>query len=219
MSYRHTMEAVLESLHEIEDLVKGFPGNGNIPAVEMDLALQKIRNLYELMLMMKKPREEGAVAVTEKGAGAVAAAVTGEKEAAPAATLAPAATVAAVTSGAGAAGAGEVKTLSDQFKGRTTLHESLHQTVTKEGDMLAHTKPVTDLLTAIAINDRFTFIRELFNNDTAAFENNIKVLNDAASFNDAYNYMIQRFDWDMDSVAVQLLLDIIRRKFIKGRHE
>ena len=58
MSYRHTLEAVLESMHEIEDLVKGFPAEAKIPAVEIDLTLQKIRNLYELLLMMKKPGEE-----------------------------------------------------------------------------------------------------------------------------------------------------------------
>jgi hypothetical protein len=91
--------------------------------------------------------------------------------------------------------------------------------VTKEDEALSHGKPVTDLLSAIGINDRFTFIRELFNNDTAAFESAVKILNESASFNDAYNYMIQRFEWDMDSEAVQHLLSIIRRKYIKGGHE
>jgi len=53
MSYRYTLEAVLEGLHEIEDLIKGFPSDGKIPDIEIDLTLQKIRNLYELMLMMR----------------------------------------------------------------------------------------------------------------------------------------------------------------------
>ena len=74
-------------------------------------------------------------------------------------------------------------------------------------------------MSAIAINDRFTFIRELFNGDSPAFEHAIKVLNEASNFNDAYNYMTQHYDWDMDSEAVQLLLDIIRRKYIISRHE
>ncbi len=74
-------------------------------------------------------------------------------------------------------------------------------------------------MSAIGINDRFTFIRELFNGDTHAFEYAIKALNEAANFNDAYNYLMQNYDWDMDSDAVQLLLDIIRRKYITGRHE
>ena len=205
MSYRHTLEAALESLHEIEDLMKGFPGSSKIPEVEIDLALQKLRNLYELLLMIKKPPEEVAVAVKkEEVATAVAVAVKKEE-------------VAAEKKEARTGREG--KTLADQFKGGTTLHESLHQTYAKEGETLAHAQPVTNLQAAIGINDRFTFIRELFSNDAASFENTINNLNDAASFNDAYNYMIQHFDWDMDSEQVQLLLDIIRRKFIKGRHE
>ena len=53
MIFRNTLEAALYNLHEIEDLLKVFPADGNIPAIEIDLTLQKIRNLYELLLMMK----------------------------------------------------------------------------------------------------------------------------------------------------------------------
>jgi hypothetical protein len=215
MSYRYTLEAALESLHEIEDLVKGFPGNGEIPAVEIDLTLQKLRNLYELMLMMKKPGEEaiGEVAAALKKEEAVAAAAAAVKQ------EETAGEVAAATDGKKPKSTKKVQTLADQFRGGTTLHESLHKAFNKEDDTLYHGKEVTDLLAAIGINDRFTFIRELFTSDAAAFEHTISTLNDASNFNDAYNYMIQHFDWDMDSEPVQLLLDIIRRKFIKGRHE
>jgi hypothetical protein len=113
----------------------------------------------------------------------------------------------------------EAQILSDRFKGRATLHETLHQNLGKDGQYHSQGKPVENLMTAIAINDRFTFIRELFNGDSPAFEHAIRVLNEASNFNDAYNYMIQNYDWDMDSEAVQLLLDIIRRKYIISRHE
>jgi hypothetical protein len=109
--------------------------------------------------------------------------------------------------------------LSDRFKCKETLHESLHQSFLKEGSTLAQAKPVSNLVAAIGINDQFTFIRELFNNDAVSYEHTIKILNDASNFNDAYNYMIQHFDWDMDSDTVQMLLEIIRRKYITGRHE
>jgi hypothetical protein len=213
MSYRHTLQAATESLREVEDLVKGFPESGNIPDIEIDLALQKLRNLYELLLVMKKSREElPASSKTEIPPAAT--------QPIPDIVSATPLTETPVTPPVKSQGnSGEAQILSDQFKGRTTLYESLHQATTRDADTLAHAKPISDLLSAIGINDRFTFIRELFNNDTAAFENAVKTLNDSASFNDAYNYMIQHFNWDMDSEAVQHLLGIIRRKFIKGRHE
>ena len=240
MSYRHTLEAALESLREIEDLIKTFPSDGNIPNIEIDLTLQKIRNIYELMLMMKQEEKTVAVAAAADGKVAATGKVAAAADTAPAATApaaaaaaapapAPAAATAAATAPApapatapapaAAAAASPVQTLSDQFKGRTTLHESLHQAMGNEGETPAQAKPVTHLMTAIGINDRYTFIRELFSNDSNAFETTIGILNDASSFNDAYNHMIQHFDWDMDSGAVQQLLDIIRRKFIKNRHE
>lgn len=229
MNYRHTLEAALENLHEIEELISGFTGSEKIPAVEIDLVLQKMRNMYELMLMVKKepaPEEHAKAAekhVTTAAPPAPAAAAKPAPAPAPPATAAAAATAAATSPAASqekpSKRAKTVETLADQFHGGATLHESLHNKVSKEEDTLAHAKPVTDLLSAIGINDRYTFIRELFNGDSGKFESAIKFLNDATSFNDAYNYMLLYFNWDMESEPVQLLLDMIRRKFIKHKHE
>ena len=249
MSYRHTIEAVLESIHDIEDLVNGFPQSGNIPSVELDLALQKLRNLYELMLMIRRVSEQvpehKSEPLTERKAEPEIELKTeqvAERKPEPALETKPEPAhgasqpstivetvehhITETTEQRIVEKKEQVKrirpernmeTLSDQFKDRTTLLESLHQTYSSE--TIAFTKPVADLMSAIAINDRFTFIRELFNNDKAAFENAISLLNNSANFNDAYNYMITQHSWDMDSIEVQQLLDIIRRKYIKRRNE
>jgi hypothetical protein len=220
MSYRHTLEAAIESLHEVEDMIAGFPADGNIPSVELDLALQKLRNLYELFLMMRKLPE----AVPQAAPKDIPIKETTPSPDTSAKTMEP------VIPEMAHFNAGPViipvqkeikepQVLSDRFKGRSTLHESLHHSMTNDGNTLSQAKPIQHLMTAIGINDRFTFMRELFNNDTNAFENTLRILDEAANFNDAYNYMIQYFDWDMDSDAVQLLLEIIRRKFITGKHE
>lgn len=214
MSYRHTLEAALESLLEIENLVKGFPDDGVIPAIDLDLSLQKLRNVYELLLMMKIPVENKPIPVPAAVAESKAEPEPPEVRTTPAPPVQESRPVIPEQKAGG-----ETQILSDRFKGRSTLHESLHHTMAKDGVTLAQAKPVANLMSAIGINDRFTFIRELFNNDTPAFENTMNILNDMSSFNDAYNYMIQYHDWDMDSDAVQLLLEIIRRKYIIGRHE
>jgi hypothetical protein len=218
MSYRNTLEAALESLHEIEDLVQGFPDDGTIPAIELDLSLQKIRNLYELLLMFRSPGYHlpapGRIPVVETRPEPEVREPIPEVKA-----VADPPAASTRTTPVKPKGTGDAQIISDRFKGRSTLHETLHQTLGKDGSTLSHAKPVSNLMAAIGINDRFTFIRELFNNDTQAFENTMSILNEATNFNDAYNYMIQHQDWDMDSDAVQLLLEIIRRKYITGRHE
>jgi len=210
MSYRHTYAAALESLHEIEELMKGFPGEGKIPAIEIDLTLQKLRNLYELMLMLRDKETESTQAVVTT---IISTTQEVEREMTvkevevkvPPPVKKPEAEK-------------SVRTIADQFKSRTTLYESLHQTF-QGNESVSQGKPIIDLMSAIGLNDRFTFIRELFGNDQKVFESTISELNSATSFNDAYNYMTRQFNWDMDGEAVQLLLDIIRRKYIKGRHE
>jgi hypothetical protein len=248
MSYRHTFEAALESLKEIEQLIVSFPEDGRMSGIDIDLTLQKMRNVYELMLMVKQesttnpsmqappvqpvrtpevsrvseqkiapPVEDKpvqAVEVEQQPAPVEEMPVTAAKVPEPEKTVEPAAPVVKKVKEKK-----EPKTLADQFQGAPTLHERLHQNMTREEDTLSHAKPIKNLVEAIGINDRYTFVRELFNGDNAKFESAIHFLNEAGSFNDAYNYMIMYFSWDMDSEPVQLLLDIIRRKFIKHRHE
>jgi hypothetical protein len=289
MSYRHTLEAITESLHEIEDLIIRFPGEGDIPSIELDLALQKMRNIYELLLALKNVP---AAIETQRGSDTAPAAIIidpplgtdtaavpvapddrkgypyvtpeskpagiaaddrkghpyGTTESKPAdaapddrkghpfvaaesqpaaapddrkghpygtAESQPASGVAPSVIPPAPASASSAQILSDRFKGRTTLHETFHPS----SSTIAQARPVENLMSAIGINDRFTFIRELFNGDAPLYEQTIHILNDAANFNEAYNFMIQHFDWNMDSDTVQLLLEIIRRKFITGRHE
>jgi len=222
MSYRHTLEAALESLHEIEDLFRSFQYEDTIPAIELDLGLQKLRNVYELLLMMKAPADErsatqSAVSAPQAAVAAVQPAVVAPQPVVSSPQAIVAAPVPPVTVHAG--DVDKEQTLSDRFRGRATLHETLHQTMGKDSGTLGSTKVVSNLMKAIGINDRYTFVRELFNNDAKAFETAIDTLNEAASFNDAYNHMIRYFNWDMDSAAVQQLLEIIRRKYITNRHE
>lgn len=249
MSYRHTLEAAVESLHEIEELIKNFPDDRKIPVIEIDLALQKLRNLYELLLFMKniedplntgnvnliqpidenqsKPvmekQETSSVVVVEESKTTTVAVTTKEEKAqseeAKEKTVKQTERVVEKHEKNASRKEVEVKTIADKFKGGPTLAETLSKKYTRENGTLGDIKPVTDLMSAIAINDRFTFIRELFRNDRKAFESAIGVLNNANSYDDAYNYLMQEYGWDMDGEAVQLLLNILRRKYIKRQNE
>jgi hypothetical protein len=182
MSYRHTLEAALESVSEIKTLLRAFPQDGSIPEIEIDLTLQKLRNLYELMLMLKKTHDEKPIAEAIQQPAKVKA-----KE--------------------------KTEILSDTFKGRETLHESFHQSFSNQETSFAGIKPVSDIYSAIGINDRFTFIRELFNNDTALFESTIKRINEAGNYKDAFNHLLQNFTWDMESEPVLQLLELLKRRY------
>lgn len=76
---------------------------------------------------------------------------------------------------------------------------------------------VQDLTKAISINDKFTFIKELFQNRGEEFSAAIQKLNQCANLEAAFdcleNYKKQYF-WDSTSTAYLALCDLLRRKFM-----
>jgi hypothetical protein len=192
MDYKNTLEAILGNMEEIKAIVTGFVSDKKIHAIEMDLALEKVRNLYDIMLMLKQTYPEEKKDPVKNTGGA--------KENTP---------------------ADDVKTVSDRFKSHTaSIHDSF--TRSQQYEELSEklkSKPILDIGNAIGVNDKFIFIKELFNGDANMYKNTIEVLNNATNFNDAFNYLIGNFDWDMDSPLVQILLDLIRRKLIINKNE
>lgn len=76
---------------------------------------------------------------------------------------------------------------------------------------------ITDLKRAIAMNERFIFIKELFKNDFEAYNRCINDLNTAAGMEEASSYLAQlkrQYDWDDENEFVCRFISLIERKFI-----
>ena len=98
---------------------------------------------------------------------------------------------------------------------QTPVYEHISRTQSKKN--IANTlltTPVTDIEKAIGVNDRFLFIRELFNGDADSYDKSIKLINQATNFNEAFVYLEQTFSWDFESELVKRLLDFLRRRYI-----
>jgi hypothetical protein len=230
MSYKHTINAALANLGEIERLLADLHQGGPFTMVEMDLLLQKTRNFYDILLMLKQTgvnqvhpglsemtaaKADQAVLDTQGMTGKQA----GLKDNPPEIVKQESADSKKPDSSLEIQKE-KTKGISGSPKSKAYVHESLQQNVHYQ-DLSArlHTQPVTDIAAAIGINEKFLMIRELFGNDAKKFDVAIRVLNDAVNFNEAYNYLIRDYIWDMDSELVQGLLEVIRRKFITGQHE
>lgn len=237
MDYKHTIDILSENIKELAFIIDGFAANKRIPALELDLVLAKTRNLYDVLLMLKKyavleynqelsePAENKSTPAsenemkkeeikTEKAIDSDLAGLEIPKSKAP--NPAPADSKNETDENTVAP-----KILSDRFKKQpNSLHDDLIQSKPYY-DLSAklQSKPLANIPSAIGINERFSFIQELFQGNTDKYNKTMQVLNDALDFNEAYNYIIENFQWDMDSVLVQKILDLIRRKFITGKNE
>lgn len=74
--------------------------------------------------------------------------------------------------------------------------------------------PIANIAAAIGINDRFLFIKELFNNNADTYNATMVVLNSLQSFADATNYIRNHFEWDEEQTAVQQFLSIVERRYL-----
>jgi len=76
---------------------------------------------------------------------------------------------------------------------------------------------IPDLTKAIAINEKFTFIRELFRNSGMDFSNAVQKLNDCENIDAAFNLMEElkhQYLWDTTSSTYLSLCDLVRRRFL-----
>ena len=78
-------------------------------------------------------------------------------------------------------------------------------------------KPVSDLISAIGINDKFLFLNELFGGSMEKYNKSIRSLNSFSTLLGAKTYMSElqiEFQWDCDTDAYKKLADLVERRFI-----
>jgi len=98
--------------------------------------------------------------------------------------------------------------------------ESLNDRLKQEKTEVVHTlkdAPIKDLKRGIGINDRFTFVNELFRGDEAMYERSIKTINGFHILSEA-EYWINRelkfkLGWNDNKEIVQHFYQLVRRRF------
>jgi hypothetical protein len=109
-------------------------------------------------------------------------------------------------------------TLADKLgEEKRSVNEKLHSESSSDKSIgLKLRQPVTDLMTAIGINDRFHFINELFEGDMRVYDEMLTKLNTCGSLQPALEYFertkISR-GWTDELESVNKLLDFIHRRY------
>lgn len=106
--------------------------------------------------------------------------------------------------------------LAEKFQGKQKFRNEIiaeHNTKVDMSTKLQN-KPIGDLTKAIGINDKFLFIKELFDGDSARYSETISHLNSFADLNDAIIYLQDNFEWAESNEHAAKFIDLVRRKFI-----
>lgn len=90
--------------------------------------------------------------------------------------------------------------------------ETSEASVASAASAVKYGTPVDDIRKAIAIGDRFLFVRELFGGNSELMQKTLDEINGCGSFEEAET-MLRKFGWDVESQAYQLFLTPLHRRF------
>jgi hypothetical protein len=74
-------------------------------------------------------------------------------------------------------------------------------------------RPVTNIQTAIGINDRFQYIRELFDGDNQKFMDAVKTLDSKQNIKEAVDYLRNNFKWKKNETSLKFV-NLVKRRFL-----
>ncbi len=228
MDLNAAIDIIIKDLNEAREIIddlKGYPG---VPELQVELAKSKCKSASEVIALLKnqvvKPssvKEEKIIIkeeiLQEKPAG-------NQDYVPPAPVNTPEAVIehhipetpplkkeepAPITKKHA-----ESAIIADQFTNRPESYNELR--ARKHDDdvfEVLKSKPLSSLDKAIGINDKFHFIREIFNGNHESYNQAISKLESVGNLPDAMAVIMSYTGDNTSNMAVKQLLDLIKRKF------
>jgi hypothetical protein len=198
MDFSATIDLIIKDLKEASDIIddlKKYPG---VPALQVELAKSKCKSAGEVIALLKTLKDNSHIA---------------EKESVPPKTE-PVMVVKESELRMVQEKEQESSILADQFSHLSSTFNEQMGTMKNEDDIAAilKTKPLTSLLEAIGVNDKFLFIREIFNGNQTDYTQAISRLENAENLTDARAVIMSYTGDNNESTAVKQLLDLVKRK-------
>jgi len=235
MDLNATIDIIIKDLREAGDIIddlKKYPG---VPVLQIELARAKCKSAAEVIAMLKELKgkaeqtEDSAVFVrnivvnkAEEGKQEVERVQITEfhsvREPEPEEAIRkkePVQILKAQEPKLAVKKTAENAILADQFNNRAESYNEKIGNLKHEDDIsqILKNRPVANLADAIGINDKFLFIREIFNGDAETYNDAIFRLNSAVNFDDASTLIAGYTKEDTDTTAIGQLMDLLKRKF------
>ena len=211
MDFNTTIDLIIKDLEEAREIIddlKKYPG---VPALQVELAKSKCKSAGEVIAMLKTLKDCSCFAQTEPLQQAQV-----QKQQTPDEIKTIELTPASVK-------VESKKTLlkdevahivADRFSDHSNrLNEKLGNLKSDEDiSEILKTQPLSSLSEAIGVNDKFHFIREIFDDNQKAYAQAISRLEIAENMSDARAVIMSYTGDENENEAVKQLLDLVKRK-------
>jgi len=226
MDFSTAISIIRKDLEEARSFLDQLASTPGIPEAELELARSRIRSAVELLTILPKLKEDTAQPDSRHEDAAPVPAPEKMISQIPEMKNKPGAsdkneTMTHTMKEEPKAEAAQNKTpeagksiLADKFSSQNRIGEQI--TNAKQDEVIASVmslKTIDDISTAIGINDKFYFIRELFSGDSKAYHDTIRRLNSASSLGEAMKILDDSTIMGSDPAAQSAFVDVVRRKF------
>ncbi len=105
--------------------------------------------------------------------------------------------------------------LGDRFSKEKSVNELLGNTGSSKLEYKISNSPITSLTKSIGINDRYQYIRELFEGSADKFAETVGALDELNSIQEAVSYLQQKHKWKKTETSLKFV-NLIKRRFSDG---
>lgn len=109
----------------------------------------------------------------------------------------------------------KVKNANHRLGDSFTKEKSVNDLIDNENSNLEHklsNRPVESIKKSIGINDRFQYIRELFEGNAERFVDAVTKLDEKKNMNEAVDYLKQNFKWQKNETSLKFI-NLVKRRF------
>jgi hypothetical protein len=213
---------IYKDLQELEVLTKGFSEMSFFPQTLVDLSVAKAKNIVDCLqkLPLSVTKSTEFVKIEEKNIAKIEE-IAEEK---------PIEKVQKKVENLEENASEKVKILEEKPKIEIKIEEKVEAKIEAKIEKETATEPPQlpkeenivaksilknknlDLKQAFSIADRFRFQRELFGGNGEKFSQSLSDFNSMQSLEDAHNYIVKKLNLDLQNVAVQDFIEILKRK-------
>jgi len=219
MDFNSTVDLIIKDLDEAREIIDDFKNYPDVPLLQIELAKSKCKSASEVITLLKKVQVPIKSAEKKEFIPVKPVDLTDPVEVINRIAESPAPPSQAVRKNDAAAPAPAKNTepsiIADKFISQSdTLNDQLGSLKDDNvlHDAIKH-KPLSKLSDEIGVNDKFLFIREIFNGNPEAYNQAITKLDETGSLADAEAIIMSYTGENTESFAAIQLLDLVKRKF------
>ncbi len=210
MEIKYTLEILAKDIQDIGKLVENLHNSPDGSSLELDLALSKLRNVYDVLNEIRTD-----ISIQARAQPVVEAPAP---EAVPDQVQSPPVLEAPVRDEEPEAVAELIEekdpgTVAEKFAVKSSINENMAGTRDQEKESKLIGPSIDNIGRNIGINDRFLIIRELFDGDSDGFGKLVRDLDSAGSIHDANERLSTQFKDSPNHEGVGILSILVKRRF------